>query len=224
MQYTPLSNLCTGPFFLKAISPNIIQCLFSSTIALRAFQSLKQNEDKSRDLSKRGKKAYSTRFRRLRETAKSTRDRALHPKRRDAERTKEKADPRCAGTERGIHHYKNTLTTSSPYGNAAFVRTRPVCRWEIHICGVLCGGRSARGLMQRRERLCNSHRCWLDQSFAQRESSILHMGKTDTQQIRIRFRVNPLDLVLWVNSAAIQCFSLPVYGATRPIASVFATA
>lgn len=45
-------NLCTGPFFLKVISQNIIQCLFSSTIALQVFQSLKQNEDKSRDLGK----------------------------------------------------------------------------------------------------------------------------------------------------------------------------
>lgn len=45
-------NLCTGPFFLKVISQNVIQCLFSSTITLQVFQGLKENEDKSRDLGK----------------------------------------------------------------------------------------------------------------------------------------------------------------------------
>lgn len=52
--------MCTGPFFLKAISPNIIQHLFSSTTALRVFGSLKQNEDRSRDLGKRGKKCITS--------------------------------------------------------------------------------------------------------------------------------------------------------------------
>lgn len=79
-------NLCTGPFFPKAISLSIMQCLFSSAIALQAFQSLKQNEDKSRDLGKTGKKAYYTRFRK----AGSTRDQAVYyPKRRDVRGRKE---------------------------------------------------------------------------------------------------------------------------------------
>lgn len=123
-------NLCTGPFFLKVISPNTIQCLFSSTIALPVFQSLKQNEDKSKDLGKRRKKVYYIRFR------KATRGRehkgpGFVSKEATQRRTKQKADQDVQAVGWGFYYYENTWISCPPYGSSAFPRTLPFGRLEI---------------------------------------------------------------------------------------------
>lgn len=88
--------MCTGPFFLKAISPNIIQHLFSSTTALRVFGSLKQNEDRSRDLGKRGKKCITSDLEDYGDGG-NHKGLGLVSKEVRCEKAKEKAKPRCAG-------------------------------------------------------------------------------------------------------------------------------
>lgn len=89
-------NLCTGPFFPKAISLSIMQCLFSSAIALQVFQSLKQNEDKSRDLGKTGKKSL---LHKIQEGRKHKGPGCVLSKETRCARTEGKSNPRRAGTD-----------------------------------------------------------------------------------------------------------------------------